>query len=330
MDDTLIPPTLPAGFRIRRPTWDDLDAVTELLIVTDVALTGESDITVEDLRADWDRPSFDLANDAWLVVTAEDSGHEQIAGYIELNNRAAYARLEGDGYVHPDFKGRGIGATLLRLSEAGARRRMAQTEPDLRVSLRSGIYSIDQAACRLHEQEGYQPVRYFWRMETTLQEAPPEPRWPEGICLRTFVPGQDDRATFDAVEESFQDHWGHVALEFETWQAERIQRSDFDPTLWFLALDGEEIAGINLCRYRQETGWVNTLGVRRPWRHSGLGLALLLHSFGEFYRRGTRTIGLGVDAQNPTGATRLYERAGMHVAQEFVLYEKELRPGREI
>jgi ribosomal protein S18 acetylase RimI-like enzyme len=77
-------------------------------------------------------------------------------------------------------------------------------------------------------------------------------------------------------------------------------------------------------------GWVGSLGVRRPWRKRGLGLSLLTYSFGEFFRRGEQTIGLGVDAENPTGATRLYKRAGMQVASEYVIYLKELRPGREI
>jgi ribosomal protein S18 acetylase RimI-like enzyme len=90
-----------------------------------------------------------------------------------------------------------------------------------------------------------------------------------------------------------------------------------------------QIAGYSLCRYRMGIGWVGTLGVRRAWRKRGLGEALLLHSFCEFYKRGMQTIGLGVDAENPTGATRLYKKAGMYVAAEYVIYEKELRPGRE-
>jgi ribosomal protein S18 acetylase RimI-like enzyme len=57
---------------------------------------------------------------------------------------------------------------------------------------------------------------------------------------------------------------------------------------------------------------------------------LLLHSFNEFYQRGMFKIGLGVDASNPTGATRLYQKVGMKVAVEDVLYEKELRPGRKL
>ena len=82
--------------------------------------------------------------------------------------------------------------------------------------------------------------------------------------------------------------------------------------------------------YDEGIGWVSSLGVRRPCRKRGLGLALLRHAFSEFYRRGKRKVGLGVDAQNLTGALRLYENAGMHVHQTFDQYEKELRPGVEI
>jgi GNAT superfamily N-acetyltransferase len=110
----------------------------------------------------------------------------------------------------------------------------------------------------------------------------------------------------------------------------------FDPTLWFLAMDGPsgEIAGICLCRAQAyndpNVGWVNILAVRRPWRKRGIGLALLRHAFGELYRRGKNMAGLGVDAENLTGALRLYENAGMHVHRAFDLFEKEVRPGREI
>ena len=119
-------------------------------------------------------------------------------------------------------------------------------------------------------------------------------------------------------------------MTLEEWKHSRFDDPEFDPTLWPIAWDGDEVAGFSLNRYRMGIGWIRTLGVRRPWRKRGLGEALLLHSFGEFYRRGTKTIGLGVDAQNPTGATRLYQKAGMYAASEFVTYEKELRPGRDI
>ena len=66
--------------------------------------------------------------------------------------------------------------------------------------------------------------------------------------------------------------------------------------------------------------------------HEGHGkvFSLLQHFMSEFYRRGIRKVGLGVDSQNLTGATRLYERAGMHVALQHDTYEKELRAGKDL
>jgi len=103
---------------------------------------------------------------------------------------------------------------------------------------------------------------------------------------------------------------------------------DFEPALWFLAVEGGEIAGVSLCRLpypgRPSVGWVRTLGVRPPWRRRGLGLALLVRSFRELRGRGARTAGLGVWADNLTGAVRLYERAGMWVEERRDTYERRL------
>ena len=149
------------------------------------------------------------------------------------------------------------------------------------------------------------------------------------VELRPFEKGIHERLVFDADEEAFRDHWGYTPGNFNDWQNRRINREDFDPSLWHIAWDGDQIAGFTLNRFRMGIGWVGSLGVRRPWRKRGLGLALLQHSFCEFHKRGMNTIGLGVDASNPTGATRLYQKAGMDIAAEYVIYEKEYRPGRE-
>jgi ribosomal protein S18 acetylase RimI-like enzyme len=165
----------------------------------------------------------------------------------------------------------------------------------------------------------------------------PEPEFPEGITLRTYNPETDAEAAHRAHEDAFRDHFGHIDQPFEEglrrWKHNR-EYQGYDPTLYFLAMDGDQIAGFNLCRphshYDADRGWVSALRVRRPWRKRGLGLGLLRHAFNEFYRRGKRKVGLGVDAQNLTGALRLYESAGMHIDQAYDTYEKELRPGTEI
>ena len=95
-----------------------------------------------------------------------------------------------------------------------------------------------------------------------------------------------------------------------------------------IAWDGNEVVGFSQNRFRKGIGWIGTIAVRRPWRKKGLGFALMRYTFAEFYKRGMTTIGLGVDSANLTGATRLYQRAGMVVASEFATYEKELRTGK--
>jgi ribosomal protein S18 acetylase RimI-like enzyme len=142
-------------------------------------------------------------------------------------------------------------------------------------------------------------------------------------------------AVVQAVEDAFQDHFGYVENSFDSELAfwTHIINSDpsFDPNLWFLAMDGDQIAGISLCWPKrgpnEKIGWVGTLGVLRAWRRQGLGLALLKHSFADLQQRGKEKVGLGVDADSLTGATKLYEKAGMHVTRQFDSYEKELRPG---
>ena len=76
--------------------------------------------------------------------------------------------------------------------------------------------------------------------------------------------------------------------------------------------------------------WIDELGVLRPWRRKGIAGALLLQSFGEFHRRGRYKVGLGVDGDSLTGATRLYERAGMRVFQQRDAHEKVLRAGVDL
>jgi mycothiol synthase len=318
---------LRAGFRLRAAQWSDLEAVAQL-IYDDCAAGGDTTVAVtpEELKHEWETPGFDLERDAFIVETRDG----RVAGYEEFSNEYAHAKLRTDGYVHPDFTGHGIGTALLRFVETRAREEIALAEPDVRVVLRSLIDNRDPSSHELHRNEGYQPLRYHWRMEIVLDGPPAEPKFPAGIELRPFVKGEHDVVVWQAQNEAWRDHWGSHDVTLEEWKRSRFDDPEYDPSLWAIAWDGDEVAGFTLNRYRMGVGWIRMLGVRRRWRKRGLGEALLLHSFGEFYRRGTKTIGLGVDAQNPTGATRLYQKVGMYIASEFVTYEKELRSGRNV
>ncbi len=287
--------TLAPGLKLRAAQWADLEPVTQLILDVCIA-DGDATVAVtsQELAREWRTPDFELEKNAWVVETADG----RIVGYEEFNDRHVHAVLMGDGYVHPDYHGLGIGTAMLRALEARARAEMKLAEPDLRVFIRNGMMAGDTVARQMHETEGYRPIRFSWHMEIKLEDAPPVPIWPAGIELCPFVMEQHNYAVFEAHEEAFSDHWGHTPGTFEHWQHNVSGRDDLDPSLWFIAWDGRsaQIAGYSLCRYRMGHGWVGTLGV---------------------------------DAQNPTGATRLYKKAGMYVAAEYVIYEKELRPGRE-
>jgi mycothiol synthase len=312
-------------FLVRPPMMSDLEALHGLLEICDIAEYGTPDFTLEDLRTLWQGPTFNLATDAWMVVAPGD----RLVGYADVQHRQ-HVRIYTFVRVLPEFAGHGIEENLLHLAEEWARRQISLAKPGARVTLFSWDSSLNNNAQQGLLRAGFREVRRSWRMEIGMSQAPIAPEWPDQITVRAFVPERDIRTVYATIEEAFQDHWGHMEGNFDEWKHWTIDRENFDPTLWFLAFDGDEIAGASLCTYQMDYGWVDTLAVRRPWRRKGLGMALLLHSFGEFYRRGTYNVGLTVDSQNLTGATRLYERAGMHVARIYVSYEKELRAGIEL
>ena len=315
------------NLKLRTAQWSDLNAVVDL--VRDV-LTADGDavsaVTPGELEREWQAEGFMLETDVFLVTTPDG----RVVGYEEFVNRHAHAALQGDGYVHPDFRGLGIGTALLQALEERACKEMELAERDLRVYIINGMSAADKSAREIHESEGYKLIRHHWMMEANLTEAPKVIPFPAGIELRPFIKETQGYLMFQTEDESFRDHWGHVPGNFNNWKLRKIEREEFDPMLWHVAWDDDQIAGYAQTRYRNGVGWIGNLGVRRPWRKRGLGEALLLHAFNEFYKRGTQTISLGVDASNPTGATRLYQKVGMQIAVEDVLYEKELRPGREV
>jgi mycothiol synthase len=305
----------------------DLEAVTQLIYDTCLH-DGDASVAVslEELREIWEDPDLNIETDTWVATTKEG----RIVGYEEFYNRSKHAYLMGDGYVHPEYMGQGIGTALLRVLEQRAVQEVEKADPDLRVFIRNGMSMGDTVAREMHEAEGYTPIRFYWRMEVDFEGQPPAPQWPAGIELRPFDQDAHAALVHSAHMEAFRDHWGFTPQSIEEWRKHFIESSEYNPELWLIAWEGDQIAGFAICRYRMGNGWVAVLGVRRPWRKRGLGLALLQGAFGAFYQRGTPMVGLGVDASSPTGATRLYQRAGMRVASEYISYEKELRPGLDI
>jgi mycothiol synthase len=294
---------LPDGWRPIQPS--DAPAVAALIDADEVAAGFRSRIGSEDI-ADW-ASRANLATDSWLH---EDEGRLLAAGGGQVHAGAYFAR----GCVHPAAKGQGLGARLVDLSEARAREHGVPTVHQVALG-------PDDAARRLLEARDYAEARRHYTMTIALSDAPPAPELPDGLALETFR-DRDARDWYAAANEIFEDEWGFDLGTFEDWW--RLRAGD-DHTLWFAARDGGEIAAIvQLQEWRRGGGFVDWLGVRRPWRRRGLGRALLVHAFRELHARGAERVGLGVDAQNATGATRLYESVGMRVEADHATFAKRL------
>jgi mycothiol synthase len=298
---------------LRPPSDDEFGAMLELMNAHQLAAFGEADVAADELRQWLTAPKVDVERDLRVL---EDGG--RLVGYADVDpNHDEPPLWWCDVKVAPDAD---AAAVLTRLvawldERAGAG------------SLRVWTGVDDARVIDELERLGFEPHRHSYRMEIALDGEPAPPAWPDGITVRTVV-DDDHRPIHKSVVEVWQDTSDPWDESFDEWKHWAVADPSYDPSLWFLAFSGHELVGFSLCRQDStdtNAGYVATLGVRRPWRRQGLGEALLRHSFAAFRDRGYTRATLGVDASSPTGATRLYERAGMRVYRTTVFLQRPVR-----
>jgi mycothiol synthase len=260
---------------------------------------------------------MDLTQDAWLAFRDGDT----LVGYATVTPYQ-------DGlcyhvYVDPACEGIALNRMLLQECDRQTRTRVAAQAGSGGAIVTTWIahgYDRDRLAI---EAAGFQLVKCSYEMRIDMEHRPPEPRWPEGIWVRSAVPGQDDGAICRLMAAAFAGT--HLApSDFAGWRDAMIGGAYFDADLWFLALRKEEIIGACLCAVypEQQQAWVRQLAVAAPWRRRGVARALLLHAFRAFYERDHPTVRSGVEAD--TIAHRLYEQVGMRRVQQFDEYQKKI------
>ena len=122
--------------------------------------------------------------------------------------------------------------------------------------------------------------------------------------------------------EAFADDWGYHPEPFDEWADDYAGSPNYDPTMWLLAGDGTEPVAALVAQVFGDRGWISELGVLKSHRGRGIADALLRRSFATFAERGFGRVMLNVDAENPTGATALYERVGMRIIKRWDLWER--------
>jgi mycothiol synthase len=319
-----------SGLRFRRFRHPADDAALSALINAGNAVDGIPHRLTPAQIANWlDHPSRMELDEDLLIAEVNGEPVAYAEGGWEQDNDGG-RNYSVWGQVHPDWRRRGLGTALLRWVEDRQGRVAATHPPDVDRRLQSWANESEAGRIALLEGHGYRIARYDYEMERPNLDEIPELPLPAGIELRPA--GKEDLRRFWEVEvEVFRDHWGAIddsEAAFEQMRADPRR----DIGLWVVAWEGDEIVGQVLNRIDREAnaelglerGWVSSVGVRRAWRRRGIARSLVAQSLRVLRDAGMTTAGLGVDAENATGAVRVYEAVGFAVVRTERVYRRPL------
>ncbi|WP_431683487.1 GNAT family N-acetyltransferase [Kitasatospora sp. KL5] len=295
---------LPAGYRGRPAAAGDVGAIHRLVAACETELYGRAETDPGGIAADLARPGLELASDTVLIHDANGC----LAARAWVNRRS-----EVD--VHPEHRGRGLGAALLdwagdRALRAGGER-IVQTVPD-----------EDTAAVGLLHSRGYEPMVTAWLLAFAMPQEPDVPEPPAGITVRSFRPG-DGPALHELTEDAF-DEWQERRKPYQEWARHTVERPSFAPAMSVLALADGRPVGAVLALDLPDTGegYVERVAVHRDHRNRGIARLLLRHTFRAFHREGRPACTLWTHSS--TGALDLYLRVGMTVRRSSTVFSKHL------
>jgi len=274
-------------------------------------------------------PNFDVQRDI-LIVESDGT----MVGYALVSWRE-----NDDGeWVHmcntfllPGYRSEEIQAAVMDWCETRLREKCVAPESAQRY-FQAWVADTATYRARFLESRGYAVTRNFFLMRYAPLDHDLEVPLPSHLEFRAVEP-EHVRTIWEARNEAFRDHWGH-SPQMETEEAFNSFKNDpsTDLSIWRIVWDKNEnqIAGLSVNsifkednkRYGFKRGWVNSLGVRRPWRKTGVGRALLLESLNALRQAGMTESLLGVDAENPTGALNLYKSCGFQVYKRSDVYRK--------
>lgn len=280
------------------------------------------------------------------VVAVNEQG--KIVGYAYVADKENGIVTEVGGAAHPVYWGKGIGQLLVAWAEERAQVLSQHAPTGVRTVLQANLFETEQEAIKLFTESGYAKTREWVHMSLEMDQPLPDPSLPEPLTLREMDLDQDWDIVGSAMDEAFADHWG--AIQLPATDEEPVEEVDDEdeeagespsddsfsnaPGYCFLVLDGDKVAGGILCNAklveRTDTGRVGSVFVRREYRRRGIGQTLMKTAFNTFWQKGVKRIILDTDAESFSESTKFYSGLGMKPYRREFLYEKEIRPGREV
>jgi mycothiol synthase len=321
------------GIQFRPLVLDDADGLCDLLLAARAVDGAHEPVTREELRHHWfDHPGVRHETDT-IAAIDRDGWVVGAVAVVARDAPGSVARVFVPGAVRPDHRRRGIGTYLIRRAEARARELLAAVPGDVerQMDCESPATARDRVA--LFEAEGFLRARSFLIMRRDLAEPIPTPSLAPALSLVVWRADLDE-ATRLAHNDAFRDHWGSDPVSPERWRHFVADVPGFRPDCSWLAFESDGLGGGSVAGYALATvnddpsggrvGWLGTIGVRRAWRRQGVASALIARSLASFAAAGASRAGLDVDAQNPTGAVRVYEALGFRPSEESIIYSKQI------
>lgn len=316
-------------------TRADIHDVHALFETINRADDDDHNETVQDLESQFEDPWLDPRADARVIRDAFGKLRALVRVFVNPKPRHENVAVVACD-VAPDARGQGLEQELLEWGEDNVTRRLAQAaelapDADMPTVIRVNAPATDKRKIKLYEANGYRQTRAFYKMQRDLRTPLPENALPQGLALRVYDTALDEKMC-RAYNEAFADHWGFPGIPLEEWQPFVMSVSTVRRDLTFVVMDGDEVAAfcINCERVAENErlgirrGWTTKLGTRRAWRKRGLATFLLAESMRRFRAEGFDYAGLGVDAENDTGALALYEGLGYRAYKTRFVFEKRV------
>jgi GNAT superfamily N-acetyltransferase len=311
--------TWPAGVTVRPLERDDAAAAVACINAIAAADNSGEYFGTNDYLDALSTPEFDATADSLGVW--RDGHLIAYAWVMPPDERDDLTIVDQKGGVHPDHRRQGVGGPLLEW--------ISQRAPKgPKIVVDTQIEAVNEGALVLLPSRGYLPIRYFSTMDRPYDAAPiPPGPVPDGFDVIPFLPAYDESLRL-AHNEIFVDHWGTSPKDADDWKRWFTGHHAFRPGLSYLVVDGNRIAAYTLAYEfeadTEHTGvrtlWAGQVGTRREYRGQGLARAALTAVLRAGASAGFERSSLGVDADSPTGAFRLYENLGYRRVSTSIRY----------
>ncbi len=270
-------------------------------------------------------------DDDMVMVAAVDGS---LAGYA----RVEWADVPGEPtrywmvpHIDPAFRDTGL---WMALAEAAITRNLelAADHESTTDKVLEGFSErdLEPDVCAWYESLGFEVETYGASMARSIEGELPDHRLPDGLEIRPVTEDQLGQI-WEADQAAFRDHWGWSEPTENDYQR-FLEDPLRDISMWRVAWDGDEVAGQVKSFINHEEnealgkkrGWTEYISTGRKWRKQGVASALIAASFRALRDAGMTEAALGVHAENPTGAFRLYESLGFEVESMWLTWHKSI------